>query len=80
ISVVQFFDVVLNKSCLPRFYRKTKYLVDSILSHSHTFGALRYRSCKKGIVVTPLAVPSADYKSESLVLVLRDCGRQRSDP
>ncbi|MFM5887921.1 MAG: hypothetical protein ACKOQS_06470, partial [Dolichospermum sp.] len=46
ISVVQFFDVVLNKSCLPRFYRKTKYLVDSILSHSHTFGALRYRSCK----------------------------------
>jgi uncharacterized SAM-binding protein YcdF (DUF218 family) len=29
----------------------------------------------QGIVVTPLAVPSADDKSESLVRVLRDCGR-----
>jgi uncharacterized SAM-binding protein YcdF (DUF218 family) len=29
----------------------------------------------QGIVVTPLAVPSAGDKSESLVRVLRDCGR-----
>jgi len=29
----------------------------------------------QGIVVTPVAVPSFGYKSESLVRVLRDCGR-----
>ncbi|MCL1491766.1 MAG: YdcF family protein [Pseudanabaena sp. Salubria-1] len=29
----------------------------------------------EGIVVTPLAVPSSDEKSESLVRVVRDCGR-----
>ncbi|WP_200888873.1 hypothetical protein [Aphanizomenon flos-aquae] len=29
----------------------------------------------EGIVVTPLAVPSSDDKSESLIGVVRDCGR-----
>ena len=29
----------------------------------------------QGIVVTPVAVPSSDHKSESLLRVLRDCGR-----
>ena len=29
----------------------------------------------QGIVVTPLAVPSSDDKSESLMRVMRDCGR-----
>jgi len=29
----------------------------------------------QGIVVTPLAVPSSGNKSESLLRVLRDCGR-----
>ncbi|MBO1053042.1 MAG: YdcF family protein [Dolichospermum sp. DET73] len=29
----------------------------------------------QGIVVTPIAVPSSVYKSESLLRVMRDCGR-----
>ncbi|MDD1428012.1 YdcF family protein [Dolichospermum sp. ST_sed9] len=29
----------------------------------------------EGIVVTPLAVPSSRYKSESLLRLMRDCGR-----
>jgi uncharacterized SAM-binding protein YcdF (DUF218 family) len=29
----------------------------------------------KGIVVTPLAVPSLGYKPESMIRVMRDCGR-----
>jgi hypothetical protein len=48
-------------------------LVDSILSHSHTFGALRYRSCKKGIVVTPLAVPSAGDRISTEIKITLFC-------
>lgn len=72
-------DTVTNFTTLAEDFTNQKlqhiYLItsDYHLRRSRAIATIVLGS--QGIVVTPLAVPSSGYKSESLLRVLRDCGR-----
>ena len=72
-------DTVTNFTTLAKDFTDQKlqhiYLItsDYHLTRSRAIGTIVFGS--QGIVVTPLAVPSSGNMSESLLRVLRDCGR-----
>jgi uncharacterized SAM-binding protein YcdF (DUF218 family) len=72
-------DTVTNFTTLSEDFVQNKiqhiYLItsDYHISRARAIAAIVLGS--QGIVVTPLAVPSSEDRSESLIRVVRDCGR-----
>ena len=72
-------DTVTNFTTLSEDFVKNKvqhiYLITSDYHMRRAKAIATIVLGSEGIVVTPLAVPSSDDKSESLMRVMRDCGR-----
>lgn len=72
-------DTVTNFTTLAEHFVKHKiqhiYLITSDYHMRRARAIASIVLGSQGIVVTPLEVPSSGYKSESLLRVLRDCGR-----
>jgi uncharacterized SAM-binding protein YcdF (DUF218 family) len=72
-------DTVTNFTTLAKDFVQNKiqhiYLITSDYHMRRSIAIAAIVRGSQGIVVTPLAVPSSEDRSESLVRVLRDCGR-----
>ena len=72
-------DTVTNFTTLAEAFVQNKiqhiYLITSDYHMRRSRAIATIVLGSEGIVVTPLAVPSSDDKSESLMRVVRDCGR-----